>query len=206
MSAKKKKTLWRALMHLFMILVLTGVLLFGLALGALCIAETNPPPVSQDSEAVIVLGCQVYANGNVSPQLELRLNAALDTYRAQPRLIIACGAQGTNEPGPEGQIMRDWLIAHGIPEADVIAECESRNTRQNLQYAKALLPDTVSHVTIITSDYHLPRAMALARDLGLSADGIGSPCRPEIQHWAKNHVREVLAWGKYLAEKVLGEN
>ena len=206
MSAKKKKTLWRALMHLFMILVLTGVLLFGLALGALCIAETNPPPVSQDSEAVIVLGCQVYANGNVSPQLELRLNAALDTYRAQPRLIIACGAQGDNEPGPEGQIMRDWLIARGIPEADVIAECESRNTRQNLQYAKALLPDTVSHVTIITSDYHLPRALSLARDLGLDPDGIGSPCQPLLSFWIKNHGRELLAWGKYLGEKyILGK-
>jgi uncharacterized SAM-binding protein YcdF (DUF218 family) len=206
MTARKKKTLWRALMHLLVILIFTGILLFGLALGALCIAETNPPPVSQDSEAVIVLGCQVYPSGEVSPQLELRLEAALDTYRAKPRLIIACGAQGASEPGPEGQIMRDWLISRGIPETDVIAECESRNTRQNLQYAKALLPDTVSQVTIITSDYHLPRAMALARDLGLSADGIGSPCRPEIQHWAKNHVREVLSWGKYLAEKVLGEN
>ena len=203
MRVKKKKTVGRRLMHAILFLILLGVLLFGLALGALCLAETNPPQVSDHSEAVIVLGCQVYANGQLSPQLELRLQCALETYQAQPRLIIACGAQGANEPGPEGQIMRDWLIAQGIPEEDIMAECESRNTRQNLQYAQALLPESVSHVTIITSDYHLPRAMALARDLGLEADGIGSPCRPEIQHWAKNHVREVLAWGKYLAEKVL---
>lgn len=201
--ATKKKSFWSALMHLLMILVLTAALLFGLALGALCIAETNPPPVSGESEAVIVLGCQVYSTGQLSPQLELRLDAALKTYRAQPRLIIACGAQGQGEPGPEGQIMRDWLISNGVPETDVIAECGSRNTRQNLQYAKALLPGTVSRVTIITSDYHLPRALALARDLGLDADGIGSPCRPELQHWAKNHFREVLAWGKYLVEKLL---
>ena len=190
-------------MHLIMILVLAGILLFGAALGALCLAEANPPPVSADSEAVIVLGCQVYANGNLSLQLELRLQAALETYQSQPRLIITCGAQGPDEPGPEGKIMRDWLVARGVPEGDVIAECESRSTRQNLQFAKALLPDTVSHVTVITSDYHLPRAMALARDLHLNADGIGSPCRPEVNFWVKNHVREVLAWGKYLMEKML---
>ncbi|MBQ6255417.1 MAG: YdcF family protein [Clostridia bacterium] len=190
-------------MRLALLLVLAGVLLFGLALGALCLAEVNPPAVSESSDAVIVLGCQVYADGQLSPQLELRLRAALDTYRDHPRLIVATGGQGEGEPGPEGQIMREWLIGQGVPDTDVIAECESANTRQNLLNAKALLPEGIKRVTVITSDYHLPRALALARDLGLEADGIGSPCRPEIQFWVKNHTREVLAWGKYLVEKVI---
>ncbi len=190
-------------MRLILLLALTGVLLFGLALGALCLAEVNPPQVRQDSDAVIVLGCQVYADGSLSPQLKLRLQAALDTYRDDPRLIITTGGQGEGEPGPEGQVMRDWLISQGVPEEDVIAECESTNTRQNLLNAKALLPENVTRVTVVTSDFHLPRALALAHDLGLDADGIGSPCRPEIGFWVKNHGREVLAWGKYLAEKVL---
>ena len=186
-----------------LLLVLAGVLLFGLALGALCLAEVNPPAVREESDVVIVLGCQVYADGQPSPQLELRLQAALDTYRTDPRLIVVTGGQGEGEPGPEGRIMREWLIKQGVPDTDVIAECESANTRQNLLNAKALLPEGVRRVTVITSDYHLPRALALAHDLGLEADGIGSPCRPEIQFWVKNHTREVLAWGKYLAEKVL---
>ena len=45
------------------------------------------------------------------------------------------------------------------------------------------------------------RAMALARDLGLEADGIGSPCKPE--YWVKNHAREALAWVKYWLVKYL---
>ena len=190
-------------MQLILILALAGALLFGAALGALCYAEVNPPPVSAESSAVIVLGCQVYSTGKLSPQLELRLQAALDTYRAHPRLIICCGGQGEKEPAPEGQVMRDWLVARGVPAEDVIAECESMNTRQNLSFARRLLPDDAERVTVITSDYHLPRALALARDVGLAADGIGSPCRPEIGFWVKNHAREVLAWGKYLMEKIL---
>ena len=190
-------------MHLILILILVGILLGGAALGALCYAEVNPPPVSGESGAVIVLGCQVYATGTLSPQLELRLQAALDTYRSHPRLIICCGGQGENEPAPEGQVMRDWLVAQGVPDADVIAECESMNTRQNLKFARRLLPEDVRRVTVITSDYHLPRALALARDLGVNADGIGSPCRPEIGFWIKNHTRELLAWGKYLMLKIL---
>ena len=75
------------------------------------------------------------------------------------------------------------------------------NTHQNLEYAIGMLPADAEKITIITSDYHLPRAMAIARDLGLAADGIGSPCKPE--YWVKNHFREVLAWGKYFLKKVV---
>ena len=201
--ADRKRTLGRSLIRLALLLILAGALLSGLALGALCLAEVNPPKVRQDSDAVIVLGCQVYSDGQLSPQLKLRLQAALDTYRDDPRLIVTTGGQGEGEPAPEGQVMRDWLISQGVPEEDVIAECESVNTRQNLLYAKALLPEGITRVTVVTSDFHLPRALALAHDLGLDADGIGSPCRPEIGFWVKNHGREVLAWGKYLVEKVI---
>ena len=186
-------------MHLLFLLVALGVLLGGLALGALCYAEAHPPREDGSSDALIVLGCQVYPSGELSPQLALRLDAALAAYQSRPRLIVTCGGQGPNEPGPEGQIMRQWLIGQGVPEADVVAENESQNTRQNLANTKALLPENVQRVTIITSDYHLPRALAIAGDLGLQADGIGSPCKPE--YWVKNHAREMLAWGKYLAEK-----
>ena len=192
-------------LRLLLMAIGLGVLLFGLALGALCIAETNPPAVSEESGTIIVLGCQVRADGSLSPQLKLRLTEALKSYEAHPRPIIVCGGQGADEPAPEGQVMREWLIQNGVPADQVIAECASMNTRQNLKNAQALLPQGVSRVTVITSDFHLPRALALCRDLGLDADGIGSPCRPEIGFWVKNHSREVLAWGKYLAEKILNK-
>ena len=57
---------------------------------------------------------------------------------------------------------------------------------------------------IVTSDYHLPRALAIARDAGLEAQGAGSPCRPEWNYWLKNHMREALAWVKYWGVKYLG--
>jgi len=187
-------------MHLIYHLIVLAAAIFLLGLGALCLAESFPPKESGESQAVIVLGCQVYPDGTPSPQLELRLEAALNTYRGHPRPIIVCGAQGTNEPAPEGQVMREWLIKNGVPQDQVTAECESRSTRENLENAMALLPPGTRAVTVVTSDYHLPRALALARSLGLQSDGIGSPCKPE--YWVKNHFREVLAWGKYLGEKI----
>lgn len=176
-------------------LLLAGMLCFAIAMGVLQIMQVSVPAPSQDSDVVIVLGAQVKEDGTPSVQLEYRLNAALGTYRENPRPIVVCGAQGADEPAPEGVVMRDWLIARGVPEEDVLAETTSRDTMQNLRNAVSLLPDNTQAVTIVTSDYHLPRAMQIARDLGLRADGIGSPCKAE--YWLKNHGREVLAWGKY---------
>lgn len=187
-------------MHLIFQLAVLAAAVYLLALGGIVLAEQFPPKDEGTSGAIVVLGAQVYADGNPSPQLELRLEAALQAYQNHPRPIIACGAQGADEPAPEGDVMRAWLIAHGVPKDAVTAETRSRNTRENLENAKALLPPGVTSVTVVTSDYHLPRALLLARDAGLSADGIPSPCKPEF--WVKNHFREVLAWGKFIGEKI----
>lgn len=188
------------LMHLIFKLMVLAAAIFLIGLGALCLAEKYPPKATGDSQAIIVLGAQVYSDGTPSPQLELRLEAALAAWQQGPQPVIVCGAQGTNEPAPEGQVMRAWLISRGVPESQIQADVTSRNTEENLQNALALLPPGATAVTVVTSDYHLPRALVIARDLGLQPNGIGSPCKPE--YWVKNHFREVLAWGKYLGKKI----
>lgn len=185
-----------------LVIILAGVfcLCFLLGMGLLVYAETHPAPVSGDSSAIVVLGAQVYGDGSLSPQLELRMEAALKEYERFPRPIITCGAQGANEPAPEGDVMRQWLVEKGVPEGKVFSENTSVNTMQNLQNARAFLPEGERHITVITSDYHLPRALQMARDAGYDADGIGSPCKPE--YWVKNHLRETFAWGKYLLSRM----
>ena len=99
--------------------------------------------------------------------------------------------------------MKAYLTGLGVPENQVLVDDTSFNTRQNLENAAALLQNSgVETVLIVTSDYHLPRAMALAEDQGLTATGLGSPTKPE--YWIKNNAREAIAWLKYWAEKYLG--
>ena len=176
------------------------LLCFLAGLGALVWAENHPAPVSDDSSSIVVLGAQVYADGSLSPQLELRMEAALAEYQRRPRPIICCGGQGEKEPAPEGDVMREWLIRKGVPPMLVVSESASVNTVQNLLNARQFLMEDENRITVITSDYHLPRALQMARDAGYEADGIGSPCKPE--YWLKNHLRETFAWGKYLLYKI----
>ena len=95
--------------------------------------------------------------------------------------------------------MHDYLVSNGVPEGDILMDDTSFNTRQNLTNAQKLLGDDVKKVLIVTSNYHLPRAMALARDTGFEPQGVGAPIK--LIYWPKNHYREALAWVKYLLQK-----
>ena len=122
--------------------------------------ETHLPPVG-NFDTIIVLGAQVKADGTPSVALERRLTAALEEYQKQPMLMIVCGAQGSDEPRAEGDVMRDWLIEHGVAASDIEAETGSFNTRQNLGYAQSIMDDRgLTEALIVTSDYHVPRALA----------------------------------------------
>ena len=99
--------------------------------------------------------------------------------------------------------MRDYLVGLGVPTEQVLVDDESFDTLQNLTNAAVLLKETgAKKVLVVTSDYHLPRAMAIAGDVGLQAVGAGSETLPE--YWVKNYGRETLAWLKYWGRKYLG--
>lgn len=183
------------------ILVLLGLACAAGLMGFVYYKETHLPPVG-DSDVIIVLGAQVKEDGTPSVALERRLTAALESYQADRRLIIVCGAQGANEPRAEGDVMREWLLARGVEEQDVIAETDSFNTRENLTYAKAIMESRgLSEALVVTSDYHVARALRLCEQTGIAATGKGSPSKPE--YFIKNHFREGLSWIKLWLESIL---
>lgn len=181
------------------LLILAGFLSWTGLVAFVAFKEYTVPAPDNDTQAIIVLGAQVKEDGTLSVQLEYRMEAALQQYQLHPQPIVVCGAQGSNEPAPEAHVMRNWLIAHGVASDQILMDDQSFNTRQNIANAKKLLPEDTKKVIIVTSNYHLPRAMALAEDMGFEPQGIGSPIK--LIYWAKNHYREALAWVKYLLQK-----
>ena len=183
------------------ILACAAVLMFVIALAALVIAEKTVPAPQGDTRYILVLGAQVYETGEPSKQLLARIETAYDWWLSHPdAIIIGCGGQGDNEPAAEGDVIRNWLVARGVPESQVFSESASVNTQDNIAKAREFMDGAEEGVIVVTSDYHLPRALAIAADAGLKASGLGAPTLPEW--WIKNHFREVLAWGKYLLQKI----
>lgn len=183
------------------LLAILGIACAAGLMGFVYYKETHLPPVG-DSDVIIVLGAQVKPDGTPSVALERRLTLALETYRETPQMIIACGAQGNDEPATEASVMRAWLIGRGVEPAHVLEEPHSFNTRENLQNAKALMTQHgLKTALVITSDYHVARALALCRDVGVDATGKGSPSK--IEYFIRNHLREGASWIKYFLERAL---
>ena len=191
----------RGLLMVLLVLALMGLACAAGLMGFVYYKETHLPPIG-DSDVIIVLGAQVKEDGTPSVALERRLTAALESYRTDRQLIIVCGAQGANEPRPEGDVMREWLLERGVAPEDVVAETASFNTRENLTYAREIMESRGLHeALIVTSDYHVARALKLCSQVGISATGKGSPSKPE--YFIKNHFREGLSWIKFWLESML---
>ena len=202
MKRSKKRQAFRIVIRLAVL----AAIVFAGVVGYVCIREgsvAKTVPEADQYDAIIVLGAQIKPDGSPSVQLSWRLDAAAEAYRQKPVPVVVCGAQGKDEPMTEAEGMKKYLTESGIPEQDILQDPDSFNTRQNLKNAASLLSSlpSVKKVLIVTSDYHVPRSLALARDLGYDACGLGSPCKPE--YWIKYHAREALAWCKYWGIKYL---
>ena len=156
------------------------------------------------SDCIIVLGAHVWMDGSMSNVLTYRCQAALDAWRdgIAPSIIV-CGGQGHDEPAPEAEVMRAWLIDQGVPEDRVFSDPTSMNTRENLAHAHAIM-DAQGFATcaVCTTNYHLRRAMWLARDEGLRATGISAPSTRNAVSFARGRLRETCSWILYFVRKL----
>lgn len=153
--------------------------------------------MNQESyDVIIVLGAQVRPEGVPSEALRRRLSLCYQHYMKNRVPIICCGGQGLYEPMPEGDFMCGWLQEQGVPRHMTISENTSRNTDENIQNAKSIMLEKgVQFALVITSDYHIKRALAICKRYGIHAIGDGSASLP--QYYIKNYGRELLAWVKF---------
>lgn len=147
-------------------------------------------PVTQ--APVLVLGAAVTSSREPTQVLEARLQAALDLYRAgKIKWFLVSGdnrAANYNEP----MAMRRWLVKEGVPLTHIVSDFAGRRTHDSLKRAKHIFG--VHRIVVVTSDFHLPRALFIARHLGMEAYGV--PASTEEHGWSARlsfWFREYLA-------------
>ena len=114
-----------------------------------------------------ILGAQVREDGP-SVVLRYRLDAAIEYLNENPNTIcIVSGGQGFNEPFSEADGMADYLIENGIEKSRILLEDESTNTLENIRNSKALMESSYNGVGIVTNNFHVFRAVQLAKAQGL---------------------------------------
>jgi uncharacterized SAM-binding protein YcdF (DUF218 family) len=134
--------------------------------------------ISSDAraDAAVVLGAAVWTN-QVSPVFRERINHAINLYRTgQVRKLIFTGGQGNPGEPTESSAARDYAIQSGVAAGDILIEEKSHTTYENILYAKQLA-DThgINKVLIVSDPLHMKRAMAMAEDVGLTAEASPTP-------------------------------
>lgn len=88
--------------------------------------------------------------------------------KVAPRIILS-GGSVSRELGraamSEAEAMRIFLVALGVPADAIVLEEHSINTIENLHEVHRLVGD--QRVALVTSAYHMPRALAIAQREGL---------------------------------------
>jgi uncharacterized SAM-binding protein YcdF (DUF218 family) len=135
------------------------------------------------ADAIAVFGAAEY-DGRPSPVLRARLDRALALYRQglAPLVVTLGGDRG--EEHSEGGVGHDYLLAHGVPENQIIAETQSTNTEESAARLAAIARENhLNRVLAVSDGTHLFRIHALCASLGLNV--LTSPraeSRP-VGHW-----------------------
>lgn len=167
-------------------------------LTAVCVCAGRERTI-EDADCIIVLGARVWPDGRMSTTLLNRCERALELWQeGRAPKIIVCGGRGGDEPAAEGVVMRDWLVNAGVTAENVIAETESVNTSENLRNARAIMEaQGWQSAIVVTSDYHIQRALWIARDEGVQATGAAAPSPERWNTWMGVRLRECVSWVLY---------
>ena len=110
-------------------------------------------------DAILLLGLRLNSDGSPQEELTLRIRQAAACYhRGLAPLVIPCGGQRPDTPVTEAAVMREALLALGVPDSAIRCEGRSQITVENLLNARAMLNKPRPRVLIVTSDYHMLRA------------------------------------------------
>lgn len=98
-----------------------------------------------------------------------RVNTSIDAYKKGriKKIIYMGGANGVsnqnNSTIPEAIKMKELALSLGVKQEDILIDDTSNNTFENIENAMKLLPRDVSHISIITSEFHLKRCYAILK-------------------------------------------
>jgi SanA protein len=149
--------------------------------------ESVPP-----QRVAIVLGARVYANGRLSGMLRDRVETAVALYKAgKVQKILMTGDNSIQEYN-EPDAMKAHAVALGVPAQDIQPDYGGRRTYDSCYRARSIFE--VDSAIIVTQAFHLPRALFLCDQLGISVVGVVADQRvydPRSIAWSE--TREVPA-------------
>ena len=119
------------------------------------------------ADAAIVLGLAL-ENGKPVPDLLARLDTARNYLEKYPEaLLILTGGNADEEGRTEAAVMADLLTEQGVPANRLIIEDRAETTKENFRNLAGMISKD-EPVVMISSDYHMDRAVRIASEEGFT--------------------------------------
>jgi len=168
---------------LLLIMTFIGFTLMAYPLGDLLLEKLEkrfsvPATLPEQIDGIIVLGGSEQLKTSQSWQAP-QTGEAGDRYLAaamlarhypQTPLWVSGGSNSLHMTAHEAvaEIHRQLLLMAGVPASQIHIEQNSRNTYENIQNLRQVLPDPDGQYLLVASAYHMPRSVGIARKLGLN--------------------------------------
>ncbi|WP_458243621.1 SanA/YdcF family protein [Streptomyces sp. MAI_2237] len=150
------------------------------------------------AEVAVVFGAGLW-NGEPSPYLANRLNAAAKLYRDNRVEVVLVTGDNSREDYDEPDAMRAYLTRHGVPDRRIVSDYAGFDTWDSCVRAKKIFG--VDRAVLISQGFHIRRAVALCQAAGVSSYGVGVDAKHDVT-WYYGGTREVFAAGKAALDAV----
>ena len=143
-------------------------------------------------DAIVLLGYELDAQDAPPPELRARVSAAAAAHaKGLSDVVIASGGRTPGHAVSEAAVMAALLEAAGVPRCAIRLEDRSQVTMENLRFCARLLGGAKGRrVLVVTSDYHLRRAVWTARRVGFCAKGWAATL-PRDARWRQKRRKEL---------------
>lgn len=129
---------------------------------------------ARNADYIIVLGCGIIGS-RVTPLLAARIEKGIELLHCNPNaILLLSGGQGPGEDMPESQAMAEYAAGKGVAREKIVMEQKSVSTQENLRFSRELIDRQNAEIVIVTTAYHVFRALILAKQEGIKCVGFGS--------------------------------
>ncbi len=122
-----------------------------------------------DGDTLIVLGQDMTAPDMLGPGSYWRAFYSVLVWReGHFRRVVVTGKDAA-------PLMRDLMVNQGIPRAAIVVETAANSTHENAVFVAGLLRRQPDRTVLLTSDYHMGRALRAFRKAGLNPSPLPFP-------------------------------
>ena len=146
----------------------------------------------ENVDCILILGCRVYSN-EPSVMLRDRVMQGVELYKLGVSETVFMTGDSRDRYYDETGTMSRLAQENGVPEENIVTDRYGLSTYDSIFRAAKVYG--YKKIIIVTQEYHLTRALYIAKQFGIDSYGVASDAR-EYEGQFNRDVREIAARSK----------